>query len=500
MNYMKRRLSELIEELHDGFCSVRLTGDLIYANQSAKKLFKINDENEYNFLSSFIKDKKLVKKIKMEVDKSNGLKDIECDLFDINNESFPVILTVNAIRDIDDSLIGMALLFKDMSALKAINAQLMQAQKMESIGLLASGIAHEFNNLLSGIIPNAELIKMTIKDDEANYSRADSIHKSAKRASNIVKQLLSFARHDQFDDNSSVNLNHSVTETLEIMGKLFGKEIIVENKLSINLPPIKIDPTRMQQIIMNLAINARDALPGKGNITFEGKQVIIGSNNTNGLSEGKYVKLSVKDDGQGIQGKNLEKIFDPFFTTKEQGKGTGLGLSTVYGIVKNLKGDIKVTSEESKGTRFDIYFPVSEPIDQTEFEESEEEISRKPRNKTILIVDDEKVIRDMAKDMLGYIGFKTISAASADEAIEIYKAKKDKIDVLLIDLLMPKVNGLTCFKEIRKINKFVPVVITSGIGKASKRMDMLNMGADEYLQKPYDVKSFARVFEIIFPD
>lgn len=497
---MKRRLSELIEELHDGFCSVRMMGDLIYANRTAKILFKIEEDKEYNFFTTFIKNEYLVKKIKSEVVKNGGIKDIECDLFDVKNESFPVILTVNAIRDIDNSLIGMAFLFKDMSALKTINAQLMQAQKMESIGLLASGIAHEFNNLLSGIIPNAELIKMTLKNDDANFNRADSIHKSAKRAGNIVRQLLSFARHDQFDDNVSVNLNHSVTETLEIMGKLFGREIKVENKLSINLPPIKIDPTRIQQIIMNLAINARDALNGKGTITFTANPVSIDSNDTNSLSEGKYVKLSVKDNGQGIPHKNLGKIFDPFFTTKEQGKGTGLGLSTVYGIVKNLKGDIKVISEESKGTQFDIYFPVSASINQSEFEEEKETISREPKNKTILIVDDEKVIQDMAKDMLEYMGFETICASSADEAVEIFSSNKEKIDVIIIDLLMPKINGLTCFKKIRTIDNFVPVIITSGVGEASKRIDMLNMGANEYLEKPYDVKTFAQVFETIFPN
>lgn len=496
---MKRRLSELIEELHDGFCSVRMNGNLIYANRSAKALVKIDDESDYNFLTSFIGDNELIEKIKNEINTMGGIKDIECDLYDTNKERFPVILTVNAIRDIDNSLIGMAFLFKDMSALKAINAQLMQAQKMESIGLLASGIAHEFNNLLSGIIPNAELIKMTIIDDEANFARADSIHKSAKRAGNIVKQLLSFARHDKIDDSISVDLNHSVTETLDIMGKLFGKEITVENKLSINLPPIKIDPTRIQQIIMNLAINARDALNGKGKITFTAKPVRIAVNNTNGLSEGKYVKLSVKDNGEGIAEKDLEKIFDPFFTTKDQGKGTGLGLSTVYGIVKNLKGDIKVISEKDKGTQFDIFFPVSGTADDSLFIESEDNLSRKQKNKTILVVDDEKVIRDMATDMLGYIGYKTISVSSANEALEMYKKEKDNIDVVIIDLLMPKVNGLTCFKEIRKLNNSVPVIITSGIGDVNNRENMLKLGADEYLEKPYDVKSFAHVFETIFP-
>lgn len=416
---MQRRLSELVEELHDGFCSIRMTGELIYSNKSAKRLLKITDDLNVNFFDEIIKEEKWVNFIKKGVEEENGLNDIECNLYDIENKKYPVILTVNAIRDIDGSKIGMAILFKDMSTLKAMHAQLLQAQKMESIGMLASGIAHEFNNLLSGILPNAELIKMTLKDDQPNFARAESIHKSAQRAGNIVKQLLSFARHDHIENDSSLNLNRAVSETLEIMGKLFGKEVIVENKLPINLPLIKIDPTRIQQIIMNLAINARDALGGPGKIIFTAKPTSISDRRGNGLLNGKYVVLSVIDNGKGITGDDLERIFDPFFTTKEPGKGTGLGLSTVYGIIKNLKGDIKVSSEVGKGTRFDLYFPVS---DSTNVEiKNEEKISTEKKGKTILVVDDERVVRDMAKDMLSFIGYDTHCVSGAFEAIEMVK-------------------------------------------------------------------------------
>ncbi|KAA3609945.1 MAG: PAS domain-containing hybrid sensor histidine kinase/response regulator [Calditrichaeota bacterium] len=495
---METRLSDLIEDLNDGFCSIRIDGDLIYANQSAKKLLKISDDSSINIFTDVIRNKALTQSIKREIEKSKGLKDIECDLYDYENKKFPVILTVNSIKDIDDSIVGMALLFKDMSALKEMHNQLLQAQKMESIGMLASGIAHEFNNLLSGILPNAELIKMTIEDGSANFSRADAIHKSAQRAGNIVKQLLSFARHDHIDDDVSLNLNRAVSETLEIMSKLFGKEIIVKNKLPINLPLIKIDPTRIQQIIMNLAINARDALEGSGTITFSAKPVTIDIRNGNGLSAGQYVMLSVEDNGKGISRENIEKIFDPFFTTKEPGKGTGLGLSTIYGIIKNLQGDIKVFSDENKGTRFDLYFPESHSKETKN--EKVDDISTNKKNKTILIVDDERVIREMAKDMLSYIGYKTICESSALNAITRFKKEKNKIDLVIIDLIMPKMNGVNCYHEIRKISKNVPVIITSGVGEANKRSDMLQMGAAEYLQKPYDVKTFSEIFDKIFSE
>ena len=179
-----------------------------------------------------------------------------------------------------------------------------------------------------------------------------------------------------------------------------------------------------------------------------------------------------------------------------------MGLSTVYGIMKNLKGEIKVYSDVGKGTRFDLYFPVSEStiVMTHRAEEVKEETPepKDPKDKTILIVDDEPVILEMAKDMLNYIGYKTISASSANEAVNLYKQGIKDIDLVIVDLLMPKVNGIACFKEIKKINEKVPVIITSGVGESNKRKDMLKMGAAEYLQKPYDVKTFAKVFETIF--
>jgi two-component system, cell cycle sensor histidine kinase and response regulator CckA len=495
---MKSRLSELIDDLHDGFCSVRMNGALVYANRSAKKLLRIENNETTDFFSTIIRNKVLAESIKKGLLAGTSLNDIECDLYDYKDNKFPAILTVNTIKDVDEKVIGFALLFKDMSALKEMYNQLLQAQKMESIGMLASGIAHEFNNLLSGILPNAELIKMTIEEDSANFARADAIHKSAQRAGNIVKQLLSFARNDQIDDDVSLNLNRAVSETLEIMSKLFGREINVVNKLPINLPLIKIDPTRIQQIIMNLAINARDALDGSGTITFSAKPVEIKPREGNGLTEGKYVLLSVEDNGKGIPEESVEKIFDPFFTTKEPGKGTGLGLSTVYGIIKNLQGGIKVFSEENKYTRFDLYFPQSQYNESVE--EIESEASTEEKNKTVLIVDDEKVIREMAKDMLAYLGYKTICEDSAAHAITRFKSDQNEIDLIIIDLIMPKMNGVNCYHEIRKINKEIPIIITSGVGETNKRKDMLKMGAVDYLQKPYDIKTFSKAFEKIFSD
>ncbi len=493
---MSSRIYDLIEELNDGFCSVRMDGELIYANKIAKTLLKIRSTDSLNFFKNFLDCPDFEYKIKSFNNSKSRIKDIECNIINTSNEKIPVILTANLIKDIEGQNVGMAILFKDMTDLKDMHAQLLQAQKMESIGLLASGIAHEFNNILSGIIPNAELIKMTVDENSSNYVRADSVYKSATRAANIVKQLLSFARLEKESKLTSVNLYRLVTETLEIMNKLFGEDIIVENKLAVDLIPVKADSTRIQQVIMNLSINARDAIEGKGIIVFNAKPVHIaeaGTNNTK-LLPGNYVKMSVADSGKGIHPEHLEKIFDPFFTTKEPGKGTGLGLSTVYGIVNSLKGDIQVHSETGKGTQFDIYLPVFEEKDK----KTESKFFSQVESKTILVVDDEKLIREMAKDLLDYMGFKTIVAEGGSEALDKLKSFAGEIDLAVVDLIMPKINGVTCFRMLKKLRPDLPIIITSGVGETNKRKDMLEMGAVEYIQKPYDLNTLNDIFTKVF--
>jgi len=351
------RLTAIIEELQDGFCTIRLDGSVIYANRTAKILLGIEElPTEMNFFKDNIKDEEIVKSIQDNFANKDHLKDIEVDLHHSSNLPFPAMVTLNLIRDLNDQTIGLAILFKDLTTFKTMQNQLLQAQKMESIGLLSSGIAHEFNNILAGIIPNAELIRMTTDEANPNFKRSESIQKSAQRAASIVRQLLSFARDDKYNDDTALDLHTVVTETLEIVDKLFSKDIVIVNSVPDSLRPVKSDPTRIQQIVMNLSINARDAIKGAGKISFEGSDVIITPNSkVANLKRGKYVKLVVSDTGQGIEPDIMEKIFDPFFTTKEPGKGTGLGLSTIYGIVKNLNGDIKVYSKINSGVSLRFY-------------------------------------------------------------------------------------------------------------------------------------------------
>jgi signal transduction histidine kinase/CheY-like chemotaxis protein len=492
------RLTAIIEDLQDGFCTIRLDGEIVYANITAKTLLGINElPTELNFFDDCINNDVVVNTIKNNFSNRDYLKDIEVDLHGFPNRKFPGMLTLNLIRDLNDQTIGLAILFKDITAFKTMQAQLLQAQKMESIGLLASGIAHEFNNILAGIIPNAELIKMTTDDVNPNFKRAESIQKSAQRAANIVKQLLRFARDDKYEKDMALDLTQVVNETLEIVDKLFSRDITIKNRLTNDLAPIKADPTQVQSIIMNLSINARDAIKGQGIISFDGTNVTVSpSHRITSLPVGNYVKLVVADTGQGIDPGIIDRIFDPFFTTKEPGKGTGLGLSTIYGIVKNLGGDITVSSKINVGTRFEIYLPASDK--QIVHEDSTARIARSMEARHVFVVDDEEMIREMTRDMLIYLGYEVTLAQNGIEAVDIYKEKNASFDLVLLDLIMPKMNGVACFEKLRTINPGVPVIITSGVGESNKKRSMLEMGAAEYLEKPYTIKTLADTFNSIF--
>ncbi len=494
---MKSTSIQFLELLHDGFCATDLNGIVLYANPRALELIKLEDYTAItlNFFRDVVKDENLIEEIKSKIAQESSISDIECNLFNRFREYFPVILTANYIRDYDGTPEGYLFLFKEMSAFKEMQVRLVQAQKMESIGLLASGIAHEFNNILSGIMPNAELIKMTTKE-KANLARADMIHKASFRAANIVKQLLSFARIHEMDETEALVLNEAVSETLGILDKLFGKEIHLENRIPVDLPAIEANATQLQQVIMNLAINARDALEGSGRIIFSA-EVFKNISKDQTLKPGDYIVLKVMDNGHGMTREVMEKIFDPFFTTKEPGKGTGLGLSTVYGIVKSLNGDIRVESEPDKGTRFNVYLPVSHS--RLAKKESPDEVTEST-SRNVMIIDDDLVVREMAGDLLDFLGHTVVKAETGEEGIELFRTQPSRFDLIIIDLIMPKMNGVTTMERIRAIDEKIKIVITSGVGHTNKKDEMLKKGADAYLQKPYSLDAFRSMFSDLFPE
>ncbi len=374
---------------------------------------------------------------------------------------------------------------RDITEEKKLYEQLLRAQKMEAIGTLASGIAHDFNNILSSILGYAELLKDSLSEGSELFRYADIIDKSAQRGADLAKKILTVTRKEKAEFRS-VNLNDIILETAEILKNSIPKEITLELKLKDGLPNVKADYAQMSQVIMNLAINARDAMPKGGRLLIATD--IVGSENgaANGMKAQKganFVKLTVEDTGTGISKELQSKIFDPFFTTKEPGKGTGLGLYIVYSIITNHGGYINLYSEPGKGTRFNIYLPVylEEAPEGTSSQVIDEEVSG-----TVLIIDDESYICDLYRDILSNAGFTVFTATDPLEGIKLFK--ENRIDAVILDLIMPRMSGREVFQILKGLNKEEnpKIILSSGYSAEtySEVSTILSSGAKAFIQKP----------------
>ncbi len=493
------QLSNLIEILQDGVSITNTDGDLIYLNKAGYQLLGIESVEElsqFNYFSDFIKKDEIIQELKLHLNKFGLVSNKELKLYRVGGGELDVILTVNLIGDFRQQTIGFLFLFKDITELKRIQDQLLQSQKLESIGLMASGIAHDFNNILAAIIPNAELIKLSTSRESPNYKRAEIIEKSAHRASEIAQRLLTFTRQKDNAHFYSIDLNQIIKDSLELLQPNIPGNIKIQTHLNENLFTIKGDDTELQQIIMNLVINAVDAMPEGGKIIIKTdnfqveKQYQLGS-----LTPGPYVHLMVRDNGVGIPLEILPKIFDPFFTTKEIGKGTGLGLSVVYGIVRGMNGYVDVHSKPGEWTRFDLYFPAEqEEIPLVSVSKKHQQI--RPSDLTILLVDDENYVLNVLGDILEFLGYQVVKKNSGKEALQYYREHQNEINYVIIDMKMPEWDGKTTLRELQKVNPNIKAILTSGIDEGP--IEDINLtGVKGFLRKPYSINQVSKSMEEI---
>jgi two-component system cell cycle sensor histidine kinase/response regulator CckA len=402
--------------------------------------------------------------------------------------------------DRDDPHKGTIVVVTDLSEIKFLQVQLQQAQKMEAIGVLAGGISHDFNNILMGIQGHLSLLQIDPSDAEKVSAHAKQINRLVKTAAELTNRLLGFARGGKYQI-TVLDLNHVIKIALNIF-KSTRKEIAIHETFCEDLYPVDADHSQMEQVLLNLLINASQAMPGAGDIFIQTDNVYIPPDHDYPfkVEPGRYVRMQVKDTGIGMDLETQKKIFDPFFSTKEVGdkKGRGLGLSTVYGIIKNHGGFILVDSKKGHGASFRIFLPAS---DNTKIQEVEEETPPfeqiQKGSETVLLVDDEEEIINVGKNFLQKLGYKAMIARNGLEAVEIYKLYQDEISLIVLDLIMPKKDGKQTFSEIKEINRDAKVLISTGYTVDEKIEGFLNKGCHGFIQKPFSLNDFAKALRKI---
>ena len=397
----------------------------------------------------------------------------------------------------DGSISGIASIGVDVTEHRSLEEQLRQSQKMDAVGRLAGGVAHDFNNMLGVILGYSELLMLDVPKDSKLWQRINEISKAAQSSSEITRQLLAFSRKEVIAPRI-VNMNSFIVETEKTLGRLIGEDIKLCFRPATALWPVKVDPSQINQILINLAVNARDAMPDGGALSIETANVQLDeayAQQNIDARAGDFVRISVSDTGIGMDHETLKHIFEPFFTTKEMGKGTGLGLATIYGIVTQNQGFINVYSESGLGSTFTIYLPRTKDANQ---EDAPEKNAPLTGSGTVLIVEDDPVLLSMTTDMLEQMGYTVITALDPEQAIRLCIDAGIKIDMIITDIIMPNMNGKQMVEQIIQVRPDIRVLYISGYtSDIIAQKGVLDKGM-HFLMKPFNMRTLSeKVKEIL---
>jgi PAS domain S-box-containing protein len=413
---------------------------------------------------------------------------------------FDVAIWTAPLRDADGHIRGTVGLESDVSQQRLLEEQFRQSQKMEAVGRLAGGVAHDFNNLLTVITGYAEMLVVEAHSLPRCVEYAQAIQQASARAVSLTGRLLTFSRR-QPSQPRILNLNESVTNSVGLLRRVIGEDVEVEMELAPDLSPVEADPGHIDQVIMNLVVNARDAMESGGTLTVETANVWLDraySDKHLGVVPGPYVMLAVRDTGTGMSEETRNRLFEPFFTTKEEGKGTGLGLSIVYGIVKQNNGQISVYSEPGKGTTFKIFLPALETSLELAAVESGPAVEAGAE--TILICEDDESIRRLVDTMLSSQGYHVIQSGSPQRAIELLRESSDTIDLLLTDVVLPQMSGIDLAREARVIHPGLKVLYMSGYTDRRIRNGWAAGEDIPLLEKPFTAAALSRMLhQVLHP-
>lgn len=482
------KLSQSIEESPVAFVLMDVNGNLEYVNP---QFFRISGYAPRNMIGLNVKSLQPTGSQTddfQEAWESVGADNIwrgEMQIKKQDGECFWAYLTLLPLKNPEGRVNSMMMIMEDTSEKRQLEAQLIQSQKLEGIGQLAGGVAHDFNNILTAIIGYAQLVYLNMQNDDTNRGHIKHILDYSEKAATITKSLLAFSRK-QTTNLSCFNVNDLISDFQKLLLRLMPENIEIQTQFTSQKLSVLVDQVQLEQVIMNLATNARDAMPDGGLIIIATNMTEIDQEfiKSNGYGRtGSYAQITMADMGRGMNRQTLDKIFEPFFTTKEPGKGTGLGMTIVYNIVSRHNGFITVESEPGKGTRVRILLPIVEAAEDVNGSKTEEYIEQGGA-RTILVAEDDSGIRDLITTILTERGYEVIGAADGVEAVKQFSENREKVSLVMLDGIMPKKNGREAYREIRAMKPDVKVIFMSGYLENMLDFDHLMEREIHFLQKP----------------
>ena len=481
-------LASVVRHSQDAIISIDLNCRITSWNKAAEKIFGYKEKEAMENLIDIIVPEDQQNECRYlikEVSEGRTIEHYKKIRMTKDGRLINMDMTLSPIKDSEGGIIGISIIARDITYEKRLKAKLLQAQKMESIGTLAGGIAHDFNNLLMGIQGYASLMLLDTDPSHPHYDMLKKIEKQVQGGANLTKQLLGFARGGRYKPRPT-NLNEIIDRSSRMFGQT-RKEIIIHRKFEKELWVVEVDQGQIEQVLLNLYVNAWHAMPGGGNLYVETSNVTLNESYVKpyDVEHGNYVKMSITDSGVGMDKETQQRIFDPFFTTKEMGRGTGLGLASVYGIVKNHKGIITVYSEKGRGATFNIYLPVSEKTAAPPTMLVNDDVMK--GTETILVVDDEAPVLDATGAMLEHLGYTVLMAEGGEAGWKMYQDNKDRVGLVILDMVMPGMGGSEVFDRMKALNPDVKVILSSGYSLNVEASEIIGRGANGFIQKPFSV-------------
>lgn len=495
----------IIENIEDGYYEVDTLGNFTFFNENictiagrpSHEIWGVN----YRDYTGTKDAKRLFRAFSRIFRTGKPVKAFDLQVYRADGENRYVEISASLIRDPSGTPAGFRGIMRDITDRKRVEeekakleVQLMHANKMEAVGTLAGGVAHDFNNILQAINGYTQLLLINKSPDDRDYDKLVQLEKAGERASGLVQQLLTFSRKAG-GERRPLSLNQEIVSVQKLLDQTIPKMIETRLNMADDLWRINADPLQMEQILLNLASNAADAMPGGGYLTIETKNIVLNETYCTEYVEsvpGNYVLLTVSDTGSGMDPETRRYIFDPFYTTKPVGKGTGLGLASVYGIVKEHGGLINCYSEIGQGTIFKIYFPAVLTADDSPGKKDDPSTVFQGEGEGILVIDDEETVREMAKEMLEYYGYKVFCAENGECALNMYQDNLSEIDLVILDLNMPGMGGYKCMQALLEIDPEAKVLIASGYSTDYHAKQALSSGAVSFIGKPYHLQEMAR--------